>query len=190
MIFKNKKKIIMDKQGMTFIEIIITMGIIAFLSAAMLQVVNVFDLRQGLTLNSDRVKATLRLAQTYSLSNPQSSSQQHICGYGVYTNGSSDMEVYVVYNTNYRDDPYACDTGDLDYNPSSGSLTRSLERSVSLDGDFTITCSDVFFKSPYRQVYSDGASLGPGSVVSCTLTRTSDGATQTIQVNNSGKVNI
>jgi len=183
------KKILKNKKGMTFIEIIITMGIIGFLSAAMLQVVNVFSVRQGLTLNADRVKAALRLAQSYSLSNPQSSGQQHICGYGVHTNGTNEMEVYVVYNTDYVSRPYECDNVDLDYNPG-GTLNSNVERTVALDDGFTINCPDPFFKSPYRKVYSNGSSIGSGSTISCTLSRNSDGATQIIQLNHSGKINI
>jgi prepilin-type N-terminal cleavage/methylation domain-containing protein len=80
-----KLKLFKNKKGFTFIELILGMGIVVFLSAAMFQIISVSNTQQGLNNNTEKVKALLRLAQSYSLSIPQDEVEpKHICGLGIY----------------------------------------------------------------------------------------------------------
>ncbi|MCK5081234.1 MAG: prepilin-type N-terminal cleavage/methylation domain-containing protein [Candidatus Moranbacteria bacterium] len=189
MISKNKKNIFCNKQGFTLIEIIITASIIVFLSATLFQVVSVSDTHQSLIMNTDKIKAGVRLAQTYSLSIPQDSFQQHVCGFGIRASGSRII-VFHLYNNDYKNDPYACDVAlSLDYTPPSP-LVKINDRIIDLGDGYSVSGPDIFFKAPYGGVYSNGVELGGTAVRFYTITRIQDVQSKTIEINGSGKVSL
>jgi len=185
---KKQKTATASRQGFTLVEIIITMGIIMLLSASMLQIVTVSETQQGLTLNMEKIKSGLRLAQTYSMSIPQESFQIHTCGFGVYPNGDT-LIVYYVYNTNFRSYPEACgDSSNYDYTPDDP-LSSVIKDEIVLDG-YSVSGPEIFFKSPYAGVYSDRAGLDGDEIRLYTVTRDSDGQSAAIEINGGGKINF
>lgn len=186
---KNKNLKFICKRGFTLIEILITMGIVMFLSASMLQIIRVSDTQRGLIIGAEEVKSGVRLAQTYALSIPQDSTQRHICGFGVHPSGS-ELIVYYLYNNDFRSNPESCDTNNIDYSPGSG-LTRVDVKTVDLGSEFNVTGQDIYFKSPYGEVYVEsGGELSGGEVRYITVVRSSDGQSKQVVINGGGKINL
>lgn len=180
-------KKIQNKKGFTLLEIIVSVAIIIFLSATMFQIINVSDTQQSLLMNSDKIKAGIRLAQTYSLAIPHEISHAHVCGFGVHIAGSRAV-VYYLHNPNFATNPLACDnTGNLNY---GSSLSRVIELEIDLGSEYTITGPELFFTSPYSKIISNGGYLS--GEVPFTITQTRNGNTQSknVRINSSGKISI
>jgi len=189
---KNIKKKIMsfDERGFTFIEIILGMAIVVFLSASMFQIISVSNTQQGLNINAEKVKALLRLAQSYSLSIPQDEVEpKHICGFGIYAK-SNRLISYYIYIADYEDTPKACGLGGLKYSPRSG-LTRKNMQTITLDSGYSFKLpSDIFFESPYGRVISDGTELSGSSEANILVVNLKTNNLKTIRINSSGKINF
>jgi type II secretory pathway pseudopilin PulG len=200
MIFKkkqkktNKKTLIVGRRGFTFIEVIMGMGIVVFLSATMFSVIGVSTTRQGLVISAEKVKAGIRLAQTYSLSVPQESSGvRHICGYGIKDIGVNSFQIYYLYaqDTYFANDNTICDNNSyLTYSGSSGINEIDLQV-IELEGNYEIISSnDIFFKAPYGEIVDDGTKLSSGGVASFRIRNNKNSESIEIEVNSSGRINL
>lgn len=175
---KNKK---LNKSGFTLIELMISMAMIAILSAAALQIARFSDTQKNLTLATDEMKAAIRMAQSYSLSIPNTESDQHVCGFGVRTeNNGKDYFVFYTYadNNAFKNNTNVCDT--VAYKSWSVANGRELESfSFSSESGVTIsTDKEVFFESPYGDPVS-----------SARFTISGGNESRDIDVKSSGQVN-
>jgi prepilin-type N-terminal cleavage/methylation domain-containing protein len=180
----NKKRVFQEKRGFTLIEIIMGMGIVIFLSAAMFRVVSVSNTNQGLIVNAEKIKAGIRTAQSYSLSIPQESGEKrHICGYGINRQTDSSFVLYYLYalESSFSGDVDLCDYNDrLRYTNGSGIGKVDLQV-INLNEGYTINqYQDVFFKSPYGEILENGVPLSSSSIVSFGIV---DRSGQSINVN-------
>ena len=186
---KNKKTKLAGRQGFTLIEVLITAGIVMFLSASMLNIIKVSDTQRGLIIKTEEVKSGVRLAQTYSLSVPQDSPQRNICGFGVHPDNST-LIVYYLYNPDFASDSEACNTNDIDYSPPA-SLIRVNVKTVNLGSEYSVSGNDIYFRSPYGGVYVEGGGELVGTEVRyLTVTRNSDSQSRQITINGAGKINL
>ena len=178
-----------QNRGFTFIEILITMGIMVLLSASMFQIVSVSKTQRGLILNLEEVKSGVRLAQSYALSNPQDlTNQRDICGFGVHPNGST-MIVYYLHNSNYKNDSDACDTAPSIAYSASG-LSQEDIKTINLDSGYTASGDDIYFKVPYGGVYAEsGGEMGGAETRSITVSD-SNGQSELVTVNGGGKISL
>lgn len=180
----NKKGILQEKSGFTMIEIIMGMGIVIFLSAAMFRVVSVSNTNQGLIVNGEKIKAGIRTAQSYSLSIPQESGEKrHVCGYGINRQNNTSFVLYYLYaiESSFRDDVDLCDYNDrLRYTNGSGIGKVDLQI-INLNNGYSINqYEDVFFKSPYGEIIVNGIPLSSSGIVSFGVV---DRSSQSINVN-------
>jgi type II secretory pathway pseudopilin PulG len=180
----NRKEVFQKKRGFTLIEIIMGMGVVIFLSAAMFRVVSVSNTSQGLIVNAEKIKAGIRAAQSYSLSIPQESGEKrHICGYGINRQTDSSFVLYYLYalESSFGGDVDLCDYNDrLRYSNGSGIGKVDLQI-INLSEGYTINQHrDVFFKSPYGEILENGASLSSSEIVSFGVV---DRSSQSINVN-------
>lgn len=180
----NKKGILQEKSGFTMIEIIMGMGIVIFLSAAMFRVVSVSNTNQGLIVNGEKIKAGIRTAQSYSLSIPQESGEKrHVCGYGINRQNDTSFVLYYLYaiESSFRDDVDLCDYNDrLRYTNGSGIGKVDLQI-INLNNGYSINqYEDVFFKSPYGEIIVNGIPLSSSGIVSFGVV---DRSSQSINVN-------
>jgi len=175
------------RKGFTLIEIIMGMSIMIFLSATMFQIVSVSETKQGLIMAGDKVKTGLRTAQSYSLSTPQESTQRTICGYGFYTaGGSSTIQIYYLYNNNFKSNPKACDTASsLDFSPPS-SLSKENDDTIDLGVGYSITANDIFFKTPYGEVFLNHNELTGNQTGTFTISKGT--RSMIVTINASGKI--
>jgi len=181
------------KRGFTFIEIILGMGIVIFLSASMFRIISVSNTQQGLNMNAEKVKAILRLAQAYSLSIPQDEvDPRHICGFGLRRNNSTTATLYYLYIDNYDNTPIACESiSDLRY--SNGDLKIENIKTITLDNGYTLGSSpspDIFFKTPYGRVIFNGIELSGTGLANLSIVNSNTSDSKIIQVNSSGKINF
>lgn len=182
---KNIKVIPVGRQGFTLIEIIVTMSIIAFLTASMFQVIATSETQQGLIINGERTKSALRMAQGYSLSVPQESTQRYICGFGINSSGSTSI-LYFLYISDYINNPEACDNAN-DYTPTSGAgLIKIDKETFVLDAGYVFSgSSDIFFKAPYGEVYDNSTLLTTSTNI---VVENPEGSTKNIIINRSGQI--
>ncbi|GEM_PF-1379203 len=182
------KKILFNKNGFTLIEILITMSIIAFLSATMFQIISVAETNQGLIMARDKLKSSIRLAQSYALSVPQGATQRVVCGYGLHVDGTSVVKLYYLYNNAFGTNPDACNTSsDLDYG-GSALLSKVDETAIDLGPDYLVTGPEIFLKTPYGEVYSNNIKLTGSSVGTLTIKKGS--RTMNVDINGSGQVSF
>ena len=185
---KINNKIFFNKSGFTLIEIIITMGIIALLSATMFRIVSVSETNHGLIMAGDKVKSSIRLAQSYALSVPQEVEQRTICGYGIHVDGTSIIRLYHLYNNDFEANPEACnDSSALDYS-GSASLFKVDDIAIDLGQGYLATGSQLFLKTPYGEVYSDNNKL-TGNAVG-TLIINKDSRIMNVNINGAGQVSF
>lgn len=139
----------------------VSMAMLAILTAVFLNINQVSNTRTTLILNSNQIKSAIRLAQTYSLSIPNPE-RAHICGYGVYFDGS---EVKIFYNypseEDFKDNVNICEDEEeyRTYNTNNISMViedYSLTENISTD----LVGKSIFFKTPYAEVCdNEGDSL-------------------------------
>jgi prepilin-type N-terminal cleavage/methylation domain-containing protein len=185
MIFKeNKKSTVFGRRGFTLIEIIMGMAIVTFLSATMFRVIKVSDTQQGLIMNAEKVKASLRLAQANSLSIPQESGLSHVCGYGLKgAKDSGDLEIYYKYiEGGDLSNLGLCDGGTDD-------VKETITDNIKLDEKYQIKADvDVFFKSPYGEVRGSSGPLGADDKIEILVENNESNKTKTITINSAGKI--
>lgn len=163
-----KKFFLLEKQkGFTLMEILISIGIIAILSSAMLQVTNVANTRKQLITEAGKVQSLVRMAQSYSLSIPKDISDRHICGFGFYPVNESDFEVFYVYNDDFENRPKLCEDKNIyTDNPSDPDAESAEIREEELSEGFTFSdygpSEVIFFRSPYGDVFKNKSKLDGG----------------------------
>lgn len=178
---KNKK---LNKSGFTLIELMISMAMIAILSATALQIARFSDTQKNLTLATDEMKAAIRMAQSYSLSIPNTESDQHVCGFGVRVQDDTTYHVFYTYvgDADFRSDTDVCDEpNNHKWAPTGGAAKGILESfNFSSESGVTITTPDeeVFFESPYGDPVS-----------SAEFDISGGGGSKNINVSSSGQVN-
>ncbi len=169
---RKTKKSLRYQKGFTFIELMISMAIIAILSASVIQMARFSDTHKSLTLAVDEFRASLRTAQSSALSipNPQ---DRHVCGFGVWIGDSNPAfpgidNKYEVFYTfvdfgDFADDPETCKT-DPNYRNGTGTVNyerisgNTLPSGLNFQGHIDET---IFFIVPYGETYgNDGALLG------------------------------
>jgi type II secretory pathway pseudopilin PulG len=187
-----KLKLFKNKKGFTFIELILGMGIVVFLSAAMFQIISVSNTQQGLNNNTEKVKALLRLAQSYSLSIPQDEVEpKHICGFGIYGTETSEVFFYYLYIDDFDNSPMACDNNNnLKFLSSDPELGKNDIQKIDLGNDYELENTDIFFKVPYGKVINTGASVIGDNKAEVTIKNIKTSDEKTIEINSSGKINF
>lgn len=138
--------IISKSSGFTLIELMLSMAILAILSASTIQIARFTDTQKNLTLAADQVRVGIRTAQGYALSVPNTTS--HICSFGFSASGSNYRIFYTsVSDNDYKNDPSnACATHYQD-TPGTELSTGSLPTGVQFNTD-----RSVWFKVPYGEV--------------------------------------
>ncbi|MFO7807339.1 MAG: type II secretion system protein [Candidatus Moraniibacteriota bacterium] len=187
----NKKN---KNTGFTLIEILISVGIIAILSATMLQVTSISNTQKQLTIEVSKAQSFLRMAQSYSLSIPQDvvTSTRHICGFGFYPATEKDYKVFYVYNENFNSNPEACEN-ESNYTPSS-SIGSEIIEEASLSGDYEFASfgvsKAVFFKAPYGRVYESGGPSKMEGADEHSFEIKDGGDSREIKINGGGKIKV
>jgi hypothetical protein len=136
----------------------------------------------------DKVKSSIRLAQSYALAVPQEATQRVVCGYGIHTDGTSIIKIYHLYNNNFEANPEACNNSvDLDYTPGA-SLTKVDDNAINLGTNYKATSSKIFLKTPYGEVYSNNTKLTGVSIGYIKIDK--DGNISDIEINGGGQINF
>jgi prepilin-type N-terminal cleavage/methylation domain-containing protein len=191
-IFPKKSFSFKKQKGFTLMEILISIGIIAILSSAMLQVTNVTNTRKQLITEAGKVQSLLRMAQSYSLSIPKDVPNRHICGFGFYPVDSDTYKVFYVYNDDFESKPKLCeDESVYTYNSSDPDAESGDLRTEELLDGFTFSSHGlaeiVFFRSPYGDVFQDTNELDGGDKHSFEINH-SEWTSVAITVNGGGKI--
>lgn len=176
--------------GFTFVELVISVAMIAILSASIIQMARFSDTHKSLTLASDEFRAALRTAQSSALSipNPQ---DRHVCGFGVYIPDNAvdnQYEVFYTYvdNVTFVDNPEICKTdssyrdGTTGYEIVNGT---TLPESVTFQNPVNET---IFFIVPYGETYDNNGNLLGGNVTFTIINLAGD--TKSIVVTPMGKI--
>lgn len=173
---KNKKKIhelsTVNRQlstveaGFTLIELILSMAMVAILTAAVIGLANFSDTHKSLTLAADEFRAAIRSAQSSSLSIPNPT-DEHVCGFGIKILSANTYETYYTYLTpgQFQGDPDMCKT-EVQFLDGSevGTLvnyvivsSHTLPNPLVFDG--SRIGESIFFKTPYGEVHANNGSL-------------------------------
>lgn len=170
-----------NNSGFTLIELLLTLALISILTGSMLTIARFSDTNKNLTLAKDQVRGAIRTAQSYSLSIPNTTVGNHVCGFGFYRSGSSQYKVYytMASSSAWDNDPRAaclsCDSyGDC---TTQDVMTQSLPQNV----DFDTSNFDVFFSAPYGEVTRHN-----GSTI--TIGKVSGSGTDSLSINSSGEI--
>jgi prepilin-type N-terminal cleavage/methylation domain-containing protein len=187
----NKKSKQNKNSGFTLLEILISIGIIAILSAAMLQVTAVTNTHKQLSIETNKVQSFIRMAQSYFLSIPRDVNREHICGFGFYPATNTIYRVFYVYNDNFESNPQACEnTSNFVPSPSVG---MEVMESETLKEGYEFNSfgesEAVFFKAPYGEIYQNGSSLS-GAGVHTFRIDDQDGNFKEIKINGGGRIEI
>jgi len=174
---KTKKK---NLQGFTLIELLLSMAIISILTGASLVVARFADTQKNLTLSANQLRALIRSAQTYALAVPFSS-EEHICGFGVYFTNENTAQLFYTKATDSEFNLDATTACDAHLEADGFNLLEKVV--LSANSSSWGEDQDIFFRVPYGRVYSNGVH-DRGIIYSLT----SNEATKTVVINRAGKV--
>ncbi|MFW5885066.1 MAG: prepilin-type N-terminal cleavage/methylation domain-containing protein [Patescibacteria group bacterium] len=191
-IFVKKVFLIEKQKGFTLMEILISIGIIAILSSAMLQVTSVSNTKKQLITEAGKVQSLVRMAQSYSLSIPKEVSERHVCGFGFYPVNDRDFKVFYVYNDDFENQPKLCENENIyTDNPSNPDAESVDIRKEELSEGFTFSDHGsrevIFFRSPYGDVFKNKSELDGGTEHSFEIEHL-DWDNVEIKVNGGGKI--
>lgn len=184
---KHRNRKIKSSAGFTMIELLLTLAIIVILTGASLSIARFSDTQKNLTLSANKLRALIRSAQNYALAIPNFG-QEHICGFGVYFSDSKTARLFYTkasVNEFKENAGAACES----YNHLSAvDIGRTIIETVvlSVDSQNTGTDNDVFFRSPYGEVYANGTALNDGSNKEYELK--SESFSKSVTVNSAGKI--
>ncbi|MEA2007129.1 MAG: type II secretion system protein [Patescibacteria group bacterium] len=182
--------------GFTLIEVILSMAMIAILSASVIQLAGFSDTHKSLTLATDEFRASVREAQSSALSIP-TPLDRHVCGFGikildaaVATDPDVEYEIFYTWVTDidFSADPDTCkeDVSYLDGSVANYEIVREVTLSNGLEFDSALADTTIFFGVPYGIVYADD-----GSVLVANVTYTIDsssGGGRDVVVTPEGKI--
>lgn len=178
--------------GFTLIELVVSIAMVAILSAVVLRVSRFSDTHKSLTLARDEVRVAVRMAQTASLSIPNPE-QEHICGYGLFIEDNKTYKVFYTHisASDFGDDPSTCqeEANYRSYNLVAGGQRGELSSRTLGDGlIFTSHVGEsIFFRVPYSDVYgNDGEMLAADYAID--INNTNVGATKSITINGVGRI--
>ena len=145
-----------DAAGFSLIELMLSIGLIAILSATMLRIANFTTTEKNLILAIDQVRQGLRSAQAYSLTIPNSNIK-HICGFGLrVVNSGTQYEIFYTTATDAAWDANPINACSVCNTYMSGATVQcdgsSSLQTVDLQGNVTFINPDddyAFFRAPY-----------------------------------------
>lgn len=180
---RREKKKKSNRRGFTLIELMISMAMIAILSAAVLQIARFSETQKNLTLATSELKSAVRMGQSYALSIPNSVDDQHICGFGVRIESNNTYSIFYTYlrESTFRSNSDLCDNANnQSWSPTGGAIMQRIESFNISAGGVSVGSvnADVFFKSPYGDPVS-----------SARFTISSGGVSKNINISSSGQVN-
>lgn len=141
-------------------ELLISMAIVAILSAVMFQMARQSDTQSGLIISRDRLRSALRAAQSFALTIPKGGiTEAHVCGFGVWVSSTDHYQVFY----NASDDIADCANADHQtysaasqflegYDFSNEENTQFADSELDVDG--AGTHKSIFFAAPYAEVYN------------------------------------
>ncbi len=148
-----------NQQGFTLIEMLVVLGVIAFLSFSLIG--SFSRTRIDTDQTSNLIMATIREAQTRSVSSSTYSSYSP-CGYGIHYVNSTNIIIYV--GPNAATASPSCSSMDKRYNASRDSILRTqtiTDSKVEILSSF----SDIFFLPPDPKTYlNNSSSLGQAPI--------------------------
>lgn len=137
------------RAGFSLIELTISMAMVVILAASTIQIARFSDTQKNLTLATDQVRASIRTAQSYALSIPNSGGA-HVCSVGFRVVSSSTYEVFYTAATNAE---YATNPGTACSTHLAGTSGAVLQAGSLPNGiTFTTASGNVNFKVPYGEV--------------------------------------
>ena len=150
-IFKNIQIDKNKNRGFSLVELMVAVALIAVLTSIIITTARFSETQKNLTLATDAVQSTIRLAQSYSLSIPNEG-DDNICGFGFYVKTDKSYAVYYTYDN----DPTDSSTCDDFVDPAVSIRTELETGSFSDDEKVKFDSSAVgeyaFFSSPYGDV--------------------------------------
>ncbi len=171
-----------NNRGFSLVELMVAVALIGILTSIIITSANFSETHRNLTMETNRLRAMVRLAQSYSLSIPQQE-KENICGFGLYVSDAREYKVYY----NWDEDPSAgADCSALQAPDLTLTHMEELETVVinsKKKVEFTNDVNDyVFFTAPYGDV-------GTSADKTFTLETTgSSGGAREVIVSGEGKI--
>lgn len=171
------------RKGFTLIELMIVIAIVGVLAATVLVGIGK-NADRDVRLEADRFSAFLRDVQNKALSTENvADASGKVCGFGVHYASGSELSAYYVQTSGSTPQDVDCGSVNKNY---PGAANRVSAHYVG-DGASIANFSDVFFLSPYGEVYSNNSLLGAGTI-GFDFSKNGYTANDLVNLNGSGRV--
>ena len=184
------------RKGFTLIEVLLSIAMIAILSASVIQLASFSDTHKSLTLATDELRASIREAQSSALSIP-TPLDRHVCGFGirivdaaVVTDPDVEYEIFYTWVTDgdFAANPETCreDVSYLNGSATNYEVIRVVTLSDGLEFESGADTT-LFFVVPYGEVYGDDGSALGALGVTYTI-KSSSGGNRPVVITPEGKI--